>query len=66
MLIFWIVYLVGYILSYLVFRYNERNCWTIGLRTEALFFSFFSWLIVFISLILYILEAYKSKRPATW
>lgn len=41
-----LIYLVGYVLSYLLIRKDFKNCnitWTQGCRLFALFCSLFSW-----------------------
>jgi len=67
---FLIIYLVGYILSYLLLRKAGKRGgdYTIGLRTLALFMSLFSWYMVIIVASVEFEEWYKkiADRKAKW
>lgn len=64
-----IVYLVGVIISYLLFRYDFRktfNNWTIGDRNLIIFLSVIgSWAAV-IAGIASLLSNISNKKPAKW
>ena len=71
-----LIYLVGCILTYLLFRYDWKktfnNRWTIGDRRFALTISIGSWIgvVVGLSIIIpkFIMRNYKvdSNKPAKW
>lgn len=75
MITFLIVYISGYIVSYIGYRFNaiyldkdKYEDWTVGERTKALLWSILSWLFVFIELIAII--EYKNttnkNKKAKW
>lgn len=67
----WIsVYIVGYVVSYLWFRYLNRDRWTVRLRTIWSMVSLLSWLSVclmlFFSVGELITDSLKNESKAKW
>lgn len=67
---FWITYLIGYIVFYIIARLYNVGEWTLGDRIQALLLSLSSWLgvviIVFIVLVILLAEAVQSKKKVKW
>lgn len=67
----WIaIYVVGYVVSYLSWRYVDRKEWTVRLRTIALILSLLSWLSVLAMGWMFLLEStrkgLKNESKAKW
>lgn len=67
----WIsVYIVGYVVSYLWFRYLNRDRWTIRLRTIWMMVSLSSWasvgLMLFLSIGELITKRLENESKAKW
>lgn len=69
-MIYILIYLVGYVLSYLLQRFYIRDNWTVRERTIALILSLGSWLIFGYTLILFLKVEVKkmlnNHNKAKW
>lgn len=71
-MLFWIIYGVGYVVSYLVLKWVSTPGYTKADRLTGLFFSLFSWAIIFVFVLFYIFGSIdnwssgKGSKPAKW
>lgn len=64
-----IIWLIGYIFSYFLWRYGARKydgIYTKGDRTKSLFTSVFSWIKVLLVIIMIIIASSDDKEEAKW
>lgn len=63
----WIaVYLVGGVISYLWLRHQDRNVWTVRLRTIAILISLLSWVGVLIAFMFFLVSKLDDESKAKW
>lgn len=67
-MLYFIVYLIGFVLSYLVLKAATEGEWTVRDRTHALMAACLSWLLLLVTLILTIRILFEKNgdKPAKW
>ena len=72
-MIYLIIYVIGYVLSYFFERSwlikTWKNNWTLKLRVKCLCFAFFSWFAILFRVISNFVDWYESidkNKPASW